>query len=282
MTQALQRIVQVRAGPPGGAGRQFGNSERGGAGLHIEFATRAAAVGRPAECDITIYNLARDSVDLFSDPKNFVQVRVGHRSTAVRQVFAGNPTRDTLKLRKQGGDIAMSVTLRDGGHKYDTGRLDVSLSGQTTARQVFDEILAQSGLGEGQVDLGTHTWPRRYVFNGTTKAALDDLVDSVGPTHSWFIRDGNVYILEKSQKTPETGPVFSSENGNLIGSPEPVKGGRVRIKGVLDATLRVGRVVRLESKWLTGYYKLVEVNFMGSNFGNQFYVEMKGVPYAVQ
>ncbi len=279
MTVALQRIIQVRAGEPGAEGSQFGNDGEGGVGHSISFTTRAADVGRPAECDLSIYNLAPASMGLFEKAGNLVQVRAGHRTTRVGMVFQGNPTPGTLKVKKVGGDIVTSVTLRDGGRKYDTGRVSLSLRGPVTGRQVFDEILAQSGFGEGQVTLRGASWPRRYVFDGSARAALDDLVETVGPSYAWFIRDGNIHILDKDDKTPETAPLFSADTGTLVGSPEPVEGGGVRFRGILNTSVRVGRTVELESLRHNGHYKVVEAGFNADNFGQSFYVNVKGVPY---
>ena len=282
MTAALRRVIQVRAGAPGEEGLLFGNTREGGLGHSISFTTRSSDVGRPGECTLSIYNLSPDSAGVFQKPGNLVQVSAGHATTTVGMAFQGNPVPDTFRERRMGGDIATQVTLRDGGRAYDTGRASVSLRGRVTGRQVLDEILAQSGFGEGQVDLQGVEWPRRYVFDGTASRALDELTEAVGPTYAWFIRDGNVYILDKGAKTPETAPLFSSSEavGTLVGSPEPVEGGGVRFRGILDTSVRVGRVVSLESRRYNGYYKVVESSFNADNFGQSFYVDVKGVPYA--
>jgi len=258
----------------------FGNPDGGGLGLHVAFTTRAGDQSRPAECQVSVYNLSPESVGVFTKTTNLVTIRAGHASGGVRQVFSGNPVAGTLVRHKQGGDVVTKVTIRDGGRAYDFGRLEVSLSGKTTEREVLNHILAQSGLGEGHVELTSVTFPRRYVFSGTARRALDELVDAMGPSVAWFIRDGNVHILDKASKTPEEGPVFSSDLGNLVGSPEPVEGGGIRFKGLLDPSVRVGKVVKVESKYITGWFKVVEAAFAGDNFSSSFYVNVKGVAYA--
>ncbi len=276
MTRLLQRIVQVRAGPPGGEGRLLGNGDNGKAGNHVTFATRAGDVGRPAECKLVMFNLRDDTIGLFEKASNVVRVKAGYRGDSVQQIFEGNPAPDTLKSRKQSGDIATEVTIRDGGRKYDEGRLEVSLSGHTTARQVLDAVKESTGLGEGQVDLGNVSWRRRYVFSGPARDALDDIVEAAGPGYRWFIRDGNIYILDREQVTPGKAPVFSSKDGTLVGTPETVEGNLIRFTGMLVAGVRVGGVVKLESERITGFYKVVEEAKEGNNFNGGFYVKVKG------
>jgi len=279
MPHVFQRIVQVRAGPPGEPGRMFGNPDGGGSGLHVQFNTNAGDTGRPAECTLTLFNLSPESVGLLEARTNVVQLRVGHENHGIQTIFVGNPAPETLVVNKQGGDWLTRVVIRDGGYAYDHSRLNISLAGQTTGRQVLDAILAATGLGEGQVDLGTVRWPNRYVFSGKARDALDDLVEAIGPTYRWFIRKGDVYILDRTQTTPETAPRFASELGNLVGSPEPVEGGGIKFTGILDAGVGVGQVVRVESSRISGWYKVVEVNFSGDNMGGAFYVIPKCVKY---
>lgn len=279
MTEAFQRIVQVHVGPPGQLGKVVGNKLDGSPGLHVKFSTKNAATNRPSECELSIWNLAEDTIDLFSKSTNVVTVTAGYATTGTHEIFVGNPTRDTLRVRKSRGDWITTVTLRDGGQAYDHGRLEVSLLGEVTPREVLNEIKAQTGLGEGQVDLGGFTWPRRYVWSGSASSALDDLAQSISPEHRWFIRDEKIFILGPNDVTAETAPVFSNENGTLTGSVEPVEGGGVRFTGVLDATVRVGRKVRLESRRITGWFKVIEMQFSGDNFGGPFSVAVKGVRY---
>lgn len=275
----LQRMVQVRVGPPGGTGKTFGDRDDGTPGLDVEFETHAGDYERPAECVVRIFNMSADSRRMLSDRTNVAIVRVGYQGQGYKAVFTGNPTPETLSVEKSSGDWVTTITLRDGGLAFDRGRVDVSFAGSTSGRQVLDEILRQTGLGEGQADVAGISFPRRYVYSGPAKGAIRELAKLAGPTHRWFIRDGNLFILGATQTTPETGPVFSSELGNLVGSPESSDDGTVRFRGMLDTTVRVGRVVKLESRFISGWFKVVEASFQGNNFGGAFYVHIKGVKY---
>ena len=276
----LQRVVQVRVGPPGGEGQRFGNDTDGSFGHRIQFATKAGDTGKPAECDLSIYNLSPRSRKLLMDPTNLVSVKAGHASRGARQIFQGSPTVDTLKTVKSGGDWLTKVTLRDGGSGYDNGVLNISFRGKTTARQVLNAILDATGWGEGTVDLGDFQWQRRFVFSGQARVAMDLITSAPAGNRRWFVRDNNVYILKRGAVTAEEAPIFSAESGTLIGSPEPVEGGGVRFKGILDASLRVGRAVKLESKYTTGFFTAVDVAFKGSNYGGDYSVTVKGIPRA--
>jgi len=280
VTTVFQRVVQVRVGPPGGEGSRFGNDSDGSFGHHIKFATKSGDTGRPAECDLSIFNLNPRSRELFSNPKHVISIKVGHRARGARQIFQGNPTPNTLTTQKTGADWLTKITLRDGGQGYDTGRLEISFRGKTSPRQVLNAILDATGWGEGVVDLGDFQWKRRFVFSGPARTAMDLITSAPVGNRRWFIRDNNVYILKRGETTSEGAPLFSADSGTLIGTPEPVEGGGVRFKGILDASVRVGRVVKVESKYVTGFFTVVEANFAGSNFEGDYSVRVKGIPRA--
>ncbi len=278
----MQRGVEVRCGPPGGEGRRFGNAP-GEAGHHVEFSTKSRDTGTPAECTISIWNITDESLAFFEDPANIGIVRIGHKGRGLQTLFQGNPTPRTLSMKRQGGDWKMSVVLRDAGRALDYGRLDVSMTSATSGEQVLNEILDATGLGRGEIDIGSVLFPNSFVFSGAARRALDLLVGATATTASprrWFVRDGDLYVLPKARPTKERAVVYSPENGTLVGSPTATETGGVSFKGVIvDTTLRVGRVVSLRSKRFDGFYKAIEVGFKGSNYGTPFYVNVKAVPY---
>jgi hypothetical protein len=279
----MMRGIKVRCGAPGEKGLEFGNEPKQ-SGHYISFGTESRDTGTPGECSLSILNLNDSALSVFESDKNKCTVRVGHYDTGLSTVFQGNPDPKTLVMKRSGGDWSMDIVIRDGGRQMDLSRLDLSFQRTTHGDQVLDEIIAATGLGRGQIELGRIDFPRRFVFNGPARRALDLLVSKSatrGPAAlRWFIRDGNLYILPKNKITVESAVVYSARHGTLVGSPTATDHNGVQFTGVLvDTTLRVGRVVRLESRRFTGLYKAVQVGFQGSNYGQEFYTTVKAVPY---
>lgn len=280
----FQRAVQLRVGPLGAPGIQLGNEEPGVTGHHIQFSTRASDTGRPAECDVTVYNVTDKSISYFEDGKNVALLRVGHRDRGLGTLFTGNPVPATMRLSREGGDWAFSVTLMDGGRALAYGRMNVAFGSTTSASQVLDRILSETGLGRGEIDLPGFSFQRRFATAGPARDALDLLVRTAtmkdGKARRWFVRDGNLYVLRNTQTTQETAVVYSSDDGTLIGSPVPSDKNAVEFTGLLiDTTVRVGRIVHLKSRFISGFFKVVSVSFRGSNYNNDFYARFRVVPY---
>ena len=279
----MMRGVKVRIGPPGGVGREFGNEPRE-LGHHIAFSTRAATTGQPAECSLTLFNLSPESRQLFESSKNIASLRVGHYDEGLKMLFRGRPDPRTLSVRKVRGDWTLDVVLRDGGRELDLSRLDVSFQTTTTGDQVVDEVIKATGLGRGEIELGRIEFPNRFVFSGMAKHALDMLISASitqgAAARRWFVRDGNLYILAKGSTTNEGAVIYSADRGTLVGSPSATEDGGVQFQGVIvDTSLRPGRVVRLESRRFNGFYKTVQVEYSGSNFDQEFYSDIKAMPY---
>jgi hypothetical protein len=286
MGRNFQRIVRVTAGPRGkpDQARVFGNTKEGGPGHHVRFSTRAGDTGRAGECDLTIYNLSPESVALFEVATNVVKVDVGYREYSgndgvpnLRTVFAGNPETAKMRYRKSGGDWRLDVLIRDGGHAIDYGRLDVSYSTPTPVSKVITDLAKAMNLATGTIDAGAVPDLRRFVYSGAARDALDMLVCSAGEGRQWFVRDSTLHVMGRGGSTPEQAVVFSSETGNLLEAPTTLEKGGVEFVGMMEPSIRVGCVVKVESKRVTGFYRVTGVAFRGSNYDGAFSVKIKAV-----
>lgn len=285
MGRNLQRMIRVAVGPRGTLTRVFGNAEDGSPGHHVEFSTQAGDEGQAGECNLTIYNLNEQSLALFEDPKHVVQIRAGYRDAAGAAhqpnpavVFSGSPDPAKLKYAKQGGDWALSVLVRDGGHALDYGRLDRSYARGISLAQLAADATKAAGLSVGKVAVGSQTpYLSRAVFSAPVREILDLITARVGKGTQWFVRDGAVYVMGREDTTPERAVVFSSEAGNLLDPPSRLEEGGIEFRGILEPSIRVGCVVKVESIKITEFYRVTAVSFSADNYGGDFSVTIRGV-----
>lgn len=284
---AFGRILRVTVGPPGGEGRSFGNAEDGTPGHAVEIHTKAADSGSPGEARLVAYNLSGDSIRLFEDSRNVVIVRAGYRmwesgryTPQTSVIFQGNPAPDGIRYSRNGGDRVLEVLIRDGGRALDHTSMRVSWGSDTSGDQIVEEILRQTGLSRGVIDLGDFQVPRRYVFSGPARRALEDLTRASGGRRRWYVRDGALHIAPKGQGVEELALVLSSENGNLLHAPERQEDGTIKFAAILDPTVRVGSVVKVEARRVDGFYTITGVQFDASNEHGPFDMNLTGVPRA--
>ena len=305
---AYGRIVNVVVGKPGTQGRRIESRQANGApGMSIDFDIKLARKKQPSTATLQIHSPSDDTAAVFEDRTAYVRIELGYVDEGTFVAFTGNPTPGTAVFQKQGANRVLSVQLQDGGLRYRVGRVEASFSEQVSAQEVFDEIIRQVGFPVGKTDLSTALpLVRGWTFSGMARDALDDLAGHTG--RGWFLRDGAIYMLDPRNDTGETAVVFSSDNGNLIGSPsgvgvdveytntstskaflgigedktvETVKTTQTRgveISGLPTAGVKTGRVFKVESRDYNGFYIAKEVSYKGSSYEGPFEVQIVGVP----
>jgi len=276
-----ERIVWATIGQPGEEGVRVGTSAAGDRGLDIDFAVEHTDASEPNKARITIWNPAPRTVAEAQDPEAEIRLMVGHAGGGdgvARQIFKGNPTRGGVRYDRQAGGAsrALVIEARDGGRAYSTGRVSRSYATATTPRQVFDDLAAEVGLSLGSVDLGEASeFPGGLALAGTVRRHLDELAASLG--RRWFVRDGALYVVAEGEPTGAGVTLFSSTEGNLVGSPVPTDKG-IEVRALIAPTLRPGKLFRVESADYSGVYRCTDLSFEGSSYGGPFYVVARGRP----
>lgn len=265
------RRARVQIGLPGTTGKEF---LCGGPGeFRLTFDVKMSATGDPNTATIELYNVAPSTIALAQNPECEVRVLVGYETPTL--VFVGNPIADGVSGPRRGPDRVLHIEAADGGRSYGEARTSISMATATTAQQVFDEIIRQTGLALGVVRVPDYTFQSGYIFQGQASDALAKLASACGATT--YTRDGNLVFIEAGGDTGEQAVVFSGSAGNLIGSPTPKADGKIEVKALLAPTIRPGRVFSLESADYNGLYVAEDVGFKGDTHGQDWYVTAIGV-----
>lgn len=261
------RQVVLSIGPEGGEGRQF-------SGFRVRFRVTMSRSSTPNEAVIEAYNLNPASIALAQEPTSVVELRVGHEVPLL--IFRGNPTKNGVRLDRQGTDTVLRIEAQDGGRAYREARVSVSFSTSTTAQQVFDAVADQLGVPRGTIRVPADvTFPRGVVLNGPAREVLDRLSRSFAS--EWFVRDGVLQFVGRGEDTGESAVVFSADAGNLVGSPTPKDDGAIEVKALLAPSLRPGKVFSVQSVDYNGLYTADDVEFTGdSGWETPFYVTATG------
>jgi hypothetical protein len=270
----LQRRVAIEFGDAGTTGRRL-------EGLRIAFDVKHSRSAPPSPARVQVWNLSDVSIGALQKPGAVVRLFTGYKDDGVpKLIFVGNPTPTGTKVEQQGSDRIATIELRDGGSRYVSARVDKSFGSRATFAEVFEAAVSALGMptaGPLPASTSLVTFPSGIHLAGTARDVLDDLA-AAAKAH-WFIRDGVVYFLERDAGTTETAPVFSSRNGNLVGSATRTEDNGIELRALLDPAMRPGRPFRVESRGVTGNYVARDVRFIGdSGFDTPFYVEITGRP----
>jgi hypothetical protein len=266
--------------------------------LDIEFKIEKTDKPEPNKAKITVYGLNEDhrgellrmsgtQIDKSKRKPIRVELDVGYREQH-GMIFAGDLR--NLEVRQDGVEVQTVVFGHDGGHAFKTSTIERSFAKGTPLATAVRACAEALGVGFGNIDdlSGTatipglgKTLPHGIVLHGPAQAQLDRLLKSA--RLNWSIQHG---ALERS--AIRLGP-----DSGLIGSPEtevttdvvPSKGappkakGAIKVKALLNPGFYPKRKIVLDSVSHQGGYVIQEVEFNGSTFADDWFAEMKVVPY---
>lgn len=239
--------------------------------------------GEPPKAVIKIFNPPMNLAGLLKkDGPNFISLAVGYQGNPT-VVFAGRPPSTGIKMSRTNSDWILEVTANSGGEKYRSAVVSQALSGQLSFEGFVRDVIEQADLKVGTLDLeeAPDDLPR-LVFEGSSFRLLERLAqiarcEVVFDGEYVHFLQANVGIPEGTEKIPS----FSSRKGSLIGQPVQTDKG-LTIRALMDPRMRVGKRFEIDyfDPFEAKYTKVImiakEVLFKGSNWTNDFYVELLG------
>jgi hypothetical protein len=275
--------------------------------LDIEFKIEKTDKPEPNKAKITVYGLNEDhrgellrmsgtQIDKSKRKPIRVELDVGYREQH-GMIFAGDLR--NLEVRQDGVEVQTVVFGHDGGHAFKTSTIERSFAKGTPLATAVRACAEALGVGFGNIDdlSGTatipglgKTLPHGIVLHGPAQAQLDRLLKSA--RLNWSIQHGALVVTEHG-KPLERSAIRLGPDSGLIGSPEtevttdvvPSKGappkakGAIKVKALLNPGFYPKRKIVLDSVSHQGGYVIQEVEFNGSTFADDWFAEMKVVPY---
>lgn len=273
MTLLYDRRYEFRFGPAAGEGKSFVGGP--GGGLEMSFEVVKSLKKSANKAKFTLYNLSAASIGALEAKGTVVQLIAGYRGSAAL-LFTGQIAKRGVVSRREGTTTVTEVEAGDGELDLAKTRSDLSLAPGATSADALDKLLTAMGIGKGNVDeLPTKTYAGGYVHAGWARDAISEVCRDLGV--AWSIQDGAFLALAPSAaKTGETAVLLNASTG-LIGAPSREKEG-IQATSLLQPSLKPGGLVRIESLWVTGDYKITEVTHRGSFRGGDWYSQLKGKP----
>jgi hypothetical protein len=276
MTTLFDRAWNITVGDVE-VSRRIGAEQRG---LDVEFTVKKTTKREPNTCVLKIWNLAPDTRKRLTDPKAVtVRVEAGY-GKQVSQLYLGE-VRALAPGEKEGTDIVTELTSGDGEKATQGKRLAVPVGAKASAGDVLRSIARELGLGLGNVNQmatklatkGLALYPKGTVIHGNAARALDDYCRSAGL--EWSIQDGALQILDRGAAL-DSRPYILKYDSGLLGSPKLDKDGHVTANVLMVPELRPGLRVQIESLAVNGLFRLIQVDYKGSTFGNDWGMTITG------
>ncbi len=265
--------------------------------LRITFDVEKDLTKETNKSKLTLYNLSETSRKNIEVADRQVEIYAGYKDNAgpVR-IFVG--TVISSKTTDDGKDVSTELTLSDGQVPLRDTFFSLSfapgVAGNTILKYIADEMGLPLVLGQG-VQFGS--FQNGYSYAGLPRDALDGICYHSGCT--WSIQNNALQIIMNGGVFANRGLVFASDSG-LIGSPErivkanpkpdketpkrkrkkkeekekPEKQAGWKIKTLLAPTVTPGDAVKVESRYIKGWFRVEAVKHSGDTHGGDWTSEI--------
>lgn len=235
---------------------------------------------------IEIYNLSDSQIKLIESDYLEVTLSVGYKSTGLHVLVLGNVTETSTV--KSGNDYVTQLRIGEGYTALNHEQLAKMVSPGKTVGDVLEEIRQQMpGVSRGAYTGTNLNNPIIFGWRlkGSPREMLMKLCEAQGLEYN--LNAGVLNVSDENglaSKDTQLAPVLNSHTG-LIDMPfytsetgrKPKKGKKrrrgVQFKALLNTDIVPGKIVKLESKWISGYFRVNTARFSGDFRGNEWYVE---------
>lgn len=264
--------------------------------LHIGFSIDKDTTKESNKAKLEIYNLSDATRKKIEVPDTEVEIYAGYeRAGGAILAFKGTVTYGFT--RDAGTDCITTLDLADGTVALRDSYCSLSYAPGTSAKTIIQRCANEMGVpvvyGEDVGEL--ESYKNGFSFIGQAKDALTEICDALGL--SWSIQNNILNIILAGGTSTNRGLVFSPQSG-LVGVPErivqaeyksnksnpkktqkekakkndPRKKAGWKINTLLVPSVNPADMVKVESKWITGWFRVEKVahrgDYNGTNWGS--------------
>lgn len=251
--------------------------------LRIAFRIEKSDKPDPNAGEVQIFNLSDDSRAAIEDKGVRCVLSAGYPDTE-QQIFSGEVLYAShVKVDR---DWSTKLELGDGTRAYNYARVSQSFQPDTSFADVVKAMVKELGLDQGNTaqklsKFAGVVFSKGFTMHGQASREMTRLLQGQGLT--WSIQDGRIEILGADETLAESGPLIDPDHG-LIGSPAfgtpPDKGkpALLKVKSLLQPSLRPGMKFKLDSSLKKGDFRVVRLVHTGDTFGGDWYTDIEARP----
>lgn len=270
-------------------GFSFSNEE--GEGLKISFNIDKDLTQKTNKTVLKIWNLTNDTRAKIEKADTLLEIYAGYKENGgAVKIFRG--TVILAQTTDEGKDVITELRLADGAVALRDSIVSVSFEPNADAKKIIETLVNAMGLtlsfGEN-VEIGTYA--NGFSYAGYAAGALTSVCNAFGC--DWSVQNGIVQVIMAGGTFADRGVVFSPASG-LIGSPariirskpkedretnrqkrrrkqkkvKPEKRAGWEITTLLAPSINPGDAVKVESRLISGWFRVEKVTHSGETFGD--------------
>lgn len=276
----FDRQYRIAAGPAGGTGFEIGAVSAGQpVPLHIDFALQKSDLEAQNTGKLTIWNLSPAHLAVLNQTDCALSLRAGY-GNHISLIFSGIIS--YIKTSLDGADRKTEIEVVDNLIEIRDTFVSVSYNGTVNWKTIFDDVAAQMGVAASYsynaefVDINNG-----FSFVGLARDVMTKGCDCCGLV--WSLQNGvmqikkpgDVMSLEVYLLSPETGLInipaqVAIEKSTSSTDTNTEKQMGWEVEYLLNGSINIDDYVRLESKLVTGYFRVCRLEITGDNQGDDW------------
>ena len=265
----FDRKYRFAVSPPGKPGFQVGEGDP--MPLRINFKVEMADTETPNTSRISVWNLSPEHLEILKESDCMATLHAGYAQGNVTLISVGTVVYASTIM--DGGDRETIIEVTDGRIPLRDTYVALSYSGKVGTRKIIEDTAKAMGAAlTVSYNAKFADLPNGFSFVGPARVALDKACATTGL--QWQIYNGVLQVKNRGDTMSREVYVLSPETG-LVGIPKQFTYGEegAGLGGqhgweatyLLNGAIQVSDFVRLESKFVTGFFRAKWIEFVGDN-----------------
>ncbi len=278
MSKLFGRTYLLTIGRAGQTARQWEQTATTG-GLRINYQVVRTNGEEPNTLQLSVMNLNDDSRRFLQTDGLTVSLKCGYGNINP-EIFRGDV--DLVEHRWVAPNWISNIEAGDGQEQLQTAFINKAFTTGITHQAAIEELVDALGLGKGVITgIGSGRFNLGTVLSGNAAKEMTRITSSLGL--EWSVQNGAPQVYPAASHNNE--PVIVVKKGTgLVGAPERVyeaKGtgrtetGGVKIRSLLQGQLIPGGRVSLESRTITGVFRIESIAHTGDSRAGEWVTDIE-------
>ena len=224
--------------------------------LEITFNGKMDTDPSPDIFEIRIYNLSNGRINSIKKDAQ-INLNAGYGDD-IGLIFTGVIQR--AETITEEASLITLIKVQTGNKNWVAGTISKTYNGQVKASKILADLIPSLGLEAGYIDLVNDV---TYKNGKTVFGKIKDVVKQIANECDTpiIIKDGKINFINENTRF-QTAYILKSSTG-LITSPSKVDDEKAdyQVKCLLNNNLTIKSLIKLESKYITGNFEVVEALF---------------------
>lgn len=266
----FNRTYTLRFGQKGSGGRIIGERNE----LRISFDVEKSDSKTSNTAKLSIWNLSDESIKLLESKDCVVELKAGYDGNNAL-IFVGNVTE--LSTSFDDADHETEIEASDSRTALRDANISISYAQPVSSKELYTTIANKMGVSVVFSESFKEITLDKYVYVGACKNALTQIATRCG--NAWTMQNGVMQVTMPNEPVTMKGYILSKDTG-LIKAPKKVKlssdnNKEKNLSGweveyFLNGAIGVNDVVVLDTKNVSGYYRVKKVKMSGDNMSGDW------------